>query len=122
MRVPSYSHSLTVNNGRIAIACITRSGHLDVVRRGAGGHWFAPTRLPHSHSAVFDALVAYNPSSGHLHVTWDEHNRRPGVLTERFIRGHWVGARRIGKGPLDSVTSLTFTPRGRAVVGYVYES
>jgi hypothetical protein len=112
--------SFAVYKGRVAMAEQSRNGPVLIARRTSFGRWRAPVRFPHhgtTGKGLGEVTLTYNPQSGHLHAVWIAGVQPFALYTERFVRDHWTHPLRLGTA--DLVDSVTFTPSGRAIVGYV---
>jgi hypothetical protein len=123
--------SLSVYDGRVAVGeyrvhfTPTYRSVAVVTLRSAGGHWSASKQLPQSSDQANGLILNVNPASGHLHATWGRFRFGTcgvgcsGIVTVRFVNGHWSTARRLTHSQNDIPSAVTFDSQGRVVVGYV---
>jgi hypothetical protein len=125
-------NSLSVDAGRIAITAFTvKDGNLatpKVVLRRPSGHWRPAMTITHANGKdKWNARAVFNPSSWTLHAVWDQtadSHHKGGIFTERLIHGRWKTYRQLVNFSSGRVVlipySVTFTRRGRTVVGFYY--
>jgi hypothetical protein len=113
--------SMTIDKRNVAVGLdYARNGGVYVARRTARGHWSTPARLPHSVGADNNLIVAFNPSTGHLHAAFNRERAHGGggIFETTYLHGRWQPRRHITTKYGDEPQEITVTKQGHAVIGY----
>jgi hypothetical protein len=130
-----YTAAITAYDSRILVG-IVRYGHLRhgygphgivLVKRGSGGHWSDPSRLPHTVNADSRLTLHADPASGHIVATFQraryqwQSEKDNGLLTTQLVHGHWRKATYLAKSRvLNTVTAVVFDDRARPIIGFLH--